>query len=141
MGHFLNVQIPKSMTSLIAGSQARVIKICTRTARRSFATRCVTRSLLLPGSRGAIYAKREQQQHSLWQREMYASSPIWLKRSCRGMAGRADYPEAPKDAEKKKVDSGDPRIDDLGRAIEDDYATIRENYGVKVSTKRKHSID
>lgn len=30
--------------------------------------------------------------------------------------------------EQKKTDS-DPRINDLGRAIEDDYATIRETYG------------
>jgi hypothetical protein len=31
--------------------------------------------------------------------------------------------------EKKKKDS-DPRISDLGRAIEDDYANIRDNYGI-----------
>ena len=31
-------------------------------------------------------------------------------------------------AEEKKPDS-DPRINDLGRAIEDDFATIRETYG------------
>ena len=32
-------------------------------------------------------------------------------------------------AEKEKKTDGDPRINDLGRAIEDDFATIRENYG------------
>jgi len=32
-------------------------------------------------------------------------------------------------AEKPKETDGDPRINVLGRAIEDDYATIRENYG------------
>ncbi len=32
-------------------------------------------------------------------------------------------------AEKEKKIDSDPRINDLGRAIEDDYATIRQNYG------------
>src|SRR5882757_5265512 len=32
-------------------------------------------------------------------------------------------------AEKEKKTDGDPRINILGRAIEDDFATIRENYG------------
>jgi hypothetical protein len=31
--------------------------------------------------------------------------------------------------EKEKKTDGDPRINVLGRAIEDDFATIRENYG------------
>jgi triacylglycerol lipase len=31
--------------------------------------------------------------------------------------------------QEKKTDS-DPRINDLGRAIEDDFATIRQNYGI-----------
>jgi hypothetical protein len=33
-------------------------------------------------------------------------------------------------AEKEKKPDGDPRINILGRAIEDDFATIRENYGI-----------
>jgi hypothetical protein len=32
-------------------------------------------------------------------------------------------------AEKEKKTDGDPRINILERAIEDDFATIRENYG------------
>ena len=32
-------------------------------------------------------------------------------------------------AENPKKSDGDPRINELGRAIEDDFATIRENYG------------
>jgi triacylglycerol lipase len=38
----------------------------------------------------------------------------------------------------KKLDS-DPRINELGRAIEDDFATIRENYGnLAYSSKQEH---
>ena len=33
-------------------------------------------------------------------------------------------------AEKEKKPDGDSRINILGRAIEDDFATIRENYGI-----------
>lgn len=33
-------------------------------------------------------------------------------------------------AKKEKHTDGDPRINVLGRAIEDDFATIRENYGL-----------
>jgi len=33
-------------------------------------------------------------------------------------------------AEREKHTDGDPRINVLGRAIEDDFATIRENYGL-----------
>jgi triacylglycerol lipase len=32
--------------------------------------------------------------------------------------------------EKPKKKDSDPRINDLGRAIEDDYANIRDNYGI-----------
>jgi triacylglycerol lipase len=32
--------------------------------------------------------------------------------------------------EKPKKRDTDPRIGDLGRAIEDDYANIRDNYGI-----------
>jgi len=32
--------------------------------------------------------------------------------------------------EKPKKKDSDPRISDLGRAIEDDYATIRKSYGI-----------
>jgi hypothetical protein len=32
--------------------------------------------------------------------------------------------------EKPKKKDSDPRISDLGRAIEDDYANIRDNYGI-----------
>ena len=31
--------------------------------------------------------------------------------------------------EEQKRPSSDPRINDIGRAIEDDFATIRDNYG------------
>jgi triacylglycerol lipase len=31
---------------------------------------------------------------------------------------------------KEKKPSRDPRINDLGRAIQDDFATIRDNYGI-----------
>ncbi len=34
--------------------------------------------------------------------------------------------------EEKKL-SGDPRINDLGRAIEDDFATIRDTYGISIA--------
>jgi hypothetical protein len=32
--------------------------------------------------------------------------------------------------EEQKRPSDDPRINDIGRAIRDDFATIRENYGI-----------
>lgn len=32
--------------------------------------------------------------------------------------------------EQQKETDSDPRINDLGRAIEDDFATIRQNYGM-----------
>ncbi len=33
-------------------------------------------------------------------------------------------------ADKEKKTDGDPRVNILGRAIEDDFARIRENYGI-----------
>jgi hypothetical protein len=35
-----------------------------------------------------------------------------------------------KNASSDSTGKNDPRIGDLGRAIEDDYATIRSNYGI-----------
>jgi hypothetical protein len=34
--------------------------------------------------------------------------------------------------ESQKKPSDDPRINDIGRAIEDDFATIRETYGISI---------
>jgi hypothetical protein len=34
--------------------------------------------------------------------------------------------------EQEKKQSSDPRINDLGRAIQDDFATIRDNYGISI---------
>jgi hypothetical protein len=42
---------------------------------------------------------------------------------------RSSRVSTPKVEKEKKVRS-DPRINILGRAIEDDFATIRENYGL-----------
>jgi hypothetical protein len=36
--------------------------------------------------------------------------------------------------EEKKHPSDDPRINDIGRAIRDDFATIRENYGTAIGS-------
>jgi hypothetical protein len=41
--------------------------------------------------------------------------------------------------EKEKKLRSDPRINLLGRAIEDDFATIRENYGIEPSCPFSHS--
>jgi hypothetical protein len=43
-------------------------------------------------------------------------------------------------AEKEKKPDGDPRINILGRAIEDDFATIRENYGIILETSPASDI-
>jgi triacylglycerol lipase len=47
--------------------------------------------------------------------------------SCCPFFQRAEKQDTP---EKPKKTDGDPRINILGRAIEDDFATIRENYGI-----------
>jgi hypothetical protein len=51
---------------------------------------------------------------------MYPSLPHFLRR-------HIDETRHWRDKEKKP--RGDPRINDLGRAIQDDFATIRDNYG------------
>ena len=51
---------------------------------------------------------------------MYPSLPQFLIRHIHETTHRRD---------KQKKPSGDPRINDLGRAIQDDFATIRDNYG------------
>src|SRR5664279_1056833 len=48
-------------------------------------------------------------------------------------------PRRRSNSEQKPNNSNDPRINDLGRAISDDFATIRENYGMSVWRGRKAS--
>ena len=47
--------------------------------------------------------------------------------------------EEGKTAENPKNPTNDPRVNDLGRAIEDDYATIRTKYGIFSSTTQNKS--
>lgn len=58
----------------------------------------------------------------------FVTAPTYIKRNIKGLATKADFPEVPASDNKKEKSSGDPRIDDLGRAIEDDFAQIRDNY-------------
>jgi hypothetical protein len=50
---------------------------------------------------------------------MYPSLPFFLRRHIN---------EARHWQEKEKKPSSDPRINDIGRAIQDEFATIRDNY-------------
>ncbi|PBP25470.1 triacylglycerol lipase [Diplocarpon rosae] len=62
--------------------------------------------------------------HLLRLTSTYLCKPMSFSTTCCCMK-QSDTAQAP---EKQKKTDGDPRINDLGRAIEDDFATIRANY-------------
>ena len=43
-------------------------------------------------------------------------------------------------ADKEKRTNDDPRINDFGRAIEDDFATIRQKYGMLLVTENERRV-
>jgi hypothetical protein len=127
MGLIPNASLPSKMTTLIAGSRVRLITPQNVALKRQLA------KIHNVGREAHIYNASSLFYHKNWKVKRYSNSPVWLKRGSRGMAGQADVKkDAPKDTEKSNK-SEDPRIDDLGRAIEDDYAAIRENYGMSPS--------
>ncbi|KAI6712618.1 triacylglycerol lipase [Diplocarpon mali] len=65
-----------------------------------------------------------QNGHLLRPASAYLCKPMSFSISCCCLK-QADTTQAP---EKQNRTDGDPRINDLGRAIEDDFATIRANY-------------
>lgn len=60
---------------------------------------------------------------------MYASVPRWLRRLHEERKDLRYQALPDTEPEKQKNPTSDPRINDIGRAIEDDFATIRDNYG------------
>ncbi|KAI9735419.1 MAG: hypothetical protein M1818_006425 [Claussenomyces sp. TS43310] len=59
---------------------------------------------------------------------MYASLPRWLRRQLHEREEARQEGIASTTTKEKKKTSRDPRINDIGRAIEDDFAAIRETY-------------